>query len=60
MATCKGCGFVCKVPRADNWKNFQLCFKCYCAKILNKPPSHGTGVNYRKNERVEIFAVPNV
>ncbi len=59
MATCKGCGFVCKTPRAQNWKNYQLCYACYLAKIENKPPDHGTGVNYRKNEKPEIFAVPS-
>lgn len=47
VATCLGCGTRTRAPRAKNWKDHQLCYKCYCKKFKKKP-GHGTGGKYLK------------
>lgn len=55
MVRCKGCGVTTSSPRAQNWQQHQMCYKC--AKIhfpqdyLGKP-NHGTGKSRMGQEPV--------
>jgi len=52
VATClghtqgTGCYKNSKSPKADNWKDHQLCYKCYCIIILKTTPRKGHGGKY--------------
>ena len=47
--------------RADNWRDYQLCYQCYCILILKKTPPRGMGGKYLKTASYSDFqavAVP--
>jgi len=45
--------------RAINWRDFQLCYQCYCILILKKTPPRGMGGKYLKAEEYSDFnAIP--
>jgi len=45
--------------RADNWRDHQLCYQCFCILILHKTPPRGMGGKYLKPEEYSDFlAVP--
>lgn len=41
--------------RADNWRDFQLCYQCYCILILKKTPPRGMGGKYLRAEEYSDF-----
>ena len=42
------CRKVSRSPKAKNWQDYQLCYRCYCKIILKTLPTKGTGGTYLK------------
>jgi hypothetical protein len=53
---CKGCKKVYVNPQADNWSNWQLCYKCARVlhpEIYSTKLHHGTGTS-KMNIKIEV------
>jgi hypothetical protein len=46
---------VSRSPKAMNWRDYQLCYRCYCIRILKSMPKKGTGGTYMGEQKYTDF-----
>jgi len=54
MRCCK-CRKVSRSPKAPNWIDYQMCYRCYCINVLNSLPKKGTGGTYMGEQKYNDF-----